>query len=84
MVGRLALQDGQAGAVVREFGQVGECNLPSDDRIVPGDVGLRASQSVLELDVQPLAELLEVVCPRPDRGLPGLVLSSDKPEVVWR
>ena len=38
---RFAPQGGQAGVVVRELRQVGKCDLPGDDRIVPADVGLR-------------------------------------------
>ncbi len=52
MVGRFALQDGQASVVVRELLKVGERDLCGDDRIVPGDVGLRVSEPVLELALQ--------------------------------
>jgi hypothetical protein len=41
VVCRFALQDGQAGVVVRELRQVGERDLAGDERIVPADVGLR-------------------------------------------
>src|SRR5450759_5329331 len=52
VVGRFALQDGQASVVVRELLKVGERDLCGDDRIVPGDVGLRVSEHVLELALQ--------------------------------
>jgi hypothetical protein len=48
MFGRFALQDGQSGVVVRKLAQVGECDLPGDNRIVPSDVSLRASGPVPE------------------------------------
>jgi len=64
--GRFALQDSEASVVVRELRQVGERDLPGNERVVPADVGLRASGPVLELDVQPHPELLEVAIQRPE------------------
>src|SRR5450756_114297 len=60
VVGRLALQDGQAGVVVRELRQVGQRDLAGDDRVVPADVGLRVPGPMLELHAEPHPELLEV------------------------
>ena len=60
MVCRFALQDGQAGVVVRELRQVGQRDLAGDDRVVPADVGLRVPGPMLELHAEPHPELLEV------------------------
>src|SRR5215472_13080310 len=46
--------------VVRELLHVRERDLPRDDRIVVGHVGLRVVAAVLELDVHARAELLEI------------------------
>src|SRR5262245_47950457 len=46
--------------VVGELLQVCERDLPRDDRIVVGDIRLRVMRPVLELDVHPRSELLEL------------------------
>src|SRR5664280_3667563 len=62
--GSFALHGGQASVVVRVLRQMSESYLSGDDRIVPADVGLRASATVFELHVQSHPELLEVVLQR--------------------
>jgi hypothetical protein len=57
---RLVLHSFAAVVVVRELLHMRERDLASDDRIVASDVRLRIVAGVLELDVHPLAELLEV------------------------
>ena len=59
-VGRFALHDGEAGVVVGELCQVGQRDLPGDDRIVRADVGLQVPGPMLELHAEPHAKLLEV------------------------
>jgi len=50
----------EAFVVVGKLLQVGERDLPREDRVVAGDVGLRIMLSVLELHVQASPKLLEV------------------------
>src|SRR5512133_502430 len=56
----LSLHALEAFVVVRELLHVRERDLAGDDRVVAGHVGLRIVTAVLELDIHPHPELLEV------------------------
>src|ERR1035437_929649 len=62
--GCLALQYSQTCVVVREFSQVGERNFPGEIPVVLGDIRLGASGPMLELDIKPHPELLEIALQR--------------------
>ena len=57
---RLPLHGLEPGVVVGKLVQVCECDLAGGDGIVPGDVGGRIVNPVLELDAEPGPELLDV------------------------
>ena len=57
---RLRLHNGKAGVVVRMLVQVCSGDLRGHGHVVIGDVGLEIMGAVLELDVHPHSELLEI------------------------
>ena len=57
---RLFLHLLEPRVVVRELVQMGERDLPGDDRVVAGDIGCRVVNAVLELDVHASAELVDI------------------------
>src|ERR1019366_2919609 len=57
---RLCLHDGQARVVVRELVQMRSSDLRGHGHVVVGDVGLDIMGAMLELDVHPHPELLNI------------------------